>query len=162
MTGWRIGFAAGPRDIISAMEAVQSHSTSNPCSVAQAAAVAALTGDQTLVTNMASGFAQRHTRLVAAINAISGLHCRPAGGAFYLMIDVRGALAHLAQQSREAGNAMPLVADDEGLAHWLLQTHHLALAAGTWFGMPGFLRCSFAASDAVLDTAVARLHRAFA
>ena len=151
MTGWRIGFAAGPRDLIDAMEAVQSHSTSNPCSVAQAAAVEALSGDQSSVHRMAEVFRGRHARLVHAIQAVPGVSCRPAGGAFYLMLDARGMIE--AHRRRYADPRF----DDVELTNWLLEHHDLALAAGTWFGAPGHLRCSFAASDAALEEAVRRL-----
>lgn len=157
MTGWRIGFAAGPRDIIGAMEAVQSHSTSNPCSIAQAAAVAALGGDQSSVHRMSAVFRARHDRLLERINAIPGLSCSPAGGAFYLMVDVRGLLDALNGRV-DVARAAPL--DDVDLARWLLERHDLALAAGTWFGAPGYLRCSFAAADEVLEEATRRLQLA--
>lgn len=152
MTGWRIGFAAGPQDLVHAMEAVQSHSTSNPCAVAQAAAAEALSGDQSSVHEMGQVFRGRHERLQRAISAVPGLRCQPAGGAFYLMIDARGWLADGGDKDRPA--------DDVALTHWLLDRHDLALAAGSWFGLPGYLRCSFAASDKVLEEAVQRLHRA--
>ncbi len=154
MTGWRIGFAAGPRDLIDAMEAVQSHSTSNPCSVAQAAAGEALSGDQSSVRRMAEVFRGRHARLVNALQGVPGLGCRPAGGAFYLMLDARGLI-----EAHRRGRDDPSFGD-VALTDWLLERHDLALAAGSWFGAPGFLRCSFAASDAALDEAVRRLMKA--
>jgi aspartate aminotransferase len=156
MTGWRIGFAAGPQDLIGAMEAVQSHSTSNPCAVAQAAAAEALAGDQSSVHEMTRVFRSRHERLHRAVNAVPGLRCRPSGGAFYLMIDASAWMAG----REDKGDQRP--ADDVALTHWLLDRHDLALAAGSWFGAPGYLRCSFAASDTVLDQAVQRLHQAAA
>jgi len=156
MTGWRIGFAAGPRDMIDAMEAVQSHSTSNPCAVAQAAAAEALAGEQTSVTEMRGVFARRHAWLVDAINQVPGLSCQAAGGAFYLLIDASDWIGSLSRRLDRSDF------DDVALTQWLLDEHHLALAAGTWFGLPGYLRCSFAAGDAALLEAVKRLNRAAA
>jgi aspartate aminotransferase len=154
MTGWRIGFAAGPQDVVSAMEAVQSHSTSNACSVAQAAAVAALMGDQSCVRQMRQVFQQRHDRLVQRLNALTGVRCERAGGAFYLFPNVHELITGL--------HARDVIAEknDVALCNWLLTTHHLALAAGSWFGAPGHLRCSFAASDEMLSDAINRLRSA--
>jgi aspartate aminotransferase len=154
MTGWRIGYAAGPSDLIAAMEAVQSHSTSNACSVSQAAAVQALTGDQSCVAQMRAVFEKRHTYLVEQLNTIPGIRCSPAGGAFYLLIDV----SDLAKQLTDA-QVLP-ECSDVALCNWLLSTHHLGLAAGSWFGIPNHLRISFAASDEMLDVAVKRLRTA--
>lgn len=154
MTGWRIGYAAGPADVIAAMEAVQSHSTSNASSVSQAAAVAALSGDQSCVRLMQAMFKKRHGYLLAKLIQIPGIQCAPAGGAFYLFPCVQ----RLVQSLHARG--LLAEASDIALCDWLLQTHHLGMAAGTWFGMPGHLRCSFAASDAALEEAICRLLQA--
>jgi aspartate aminotransferase len=151
MTGWRLGYAAGPSDLITAMEAVQSHSTSNPSSIAQAAAIAALDGSMDSVLEMCAAFAQRHAHLVTALNAIAGIRCRAAGGAFYLMPEMNQLIGaahrnkHIAQPS------------DAEFCFWLLERHHLAVAAGSWFGLPNHVRISFAQSQDHLQEAVQRL-----
>ncbi len=92
MTGWRIGYAGGPKDIIAAMRKVQSQSTSNPCSISQAASVEALNGDQGCIQTMLVEFKKRHDFVVERINQIPGFKCIPAAGAFYAFMDVRDAM----------------------------------------------------------------------
>jgi aspartate aminotransferase len=147
MTGWRIGYAAGPEAVISAMKTVQSQSTSNPCSVSQAAAQAALEGDQGPVSEMCSAYRQRHDYIVAALNDIPGAACRPGEGTFYAFPRVNGVLERLG------------LADDAALAELLLNDADVACVPGTAFGAPGYLRISFATSPEQLREAVRRIGR---
>ena len=93
MTGWRIGYAAGPRELIKAMGTIQSQSTSNPCSISQAAAVAALDGEQACVAEMTRAYRERHDFVVEALNDISGFRCRAGEGTFYAFPEVSAAIA---------------------------------------------------------------------
>jgi len=145
MTGWRIGYAAGPKDVIKAMKNVQSQSTSNPNSIAQAASVAALEGDQGCVAAMTAVFKRRHDLVHAALSAMPGVTAVAADGAFYSFPDVREAQARLG------------LADDVALAEHLLLNHGLAVVPGSAFGAPGHLRLSYATSDANLQKAIERL-----
>jgi aspartate aminotransferase len=145
MTGWRIGYAAGPRRLIRAMNTIQGQSTSNPCSISQYAALAALTGDQACVAEMSAAFRQRHDWLVAALNALPGFRCMPADGAFYSFPDVSEAIAALG------------LADDAEFAGHLLDKAGVAVVPGTAFGAPGHVRMSFACSVDTLRDAVARI-----
>jgi aspartate aminotransferase len=145
MTGWRIGYAAGPRKLIRAMNKVQGQSTSNPCSISQYAALAALTGDQACVAEMSAAFHQRHDWLVEALNALPGFRCIPADGAFYAFPDVSGAIATLG------------LADDAQFAGHLLDQAGVAVVPGTAFGAPGHIRMSYACSLDTLREAVTRI-----
>ncbi len=149
MTGWRIGYAAGPSDLIEAMTNIQSQSTSNPCSVSQAAAEAALTGDQQTVDEMVHAFKLRHDYIVKALNQIKGISCLPADGAFYLFPNCQAII-----------DKMPDIRDDVALAEYLIQTARVALVPGSAFGSPGYLRLSFASSMPLLETSIARLNQA--
>ena len=146
MTGWRIGYAAGPRKLIGAMKKLQGQSTSNPCSISQYAALAALTGDQSCVAEMAAAFRQRHDWLVDALNALPGFQCLPGDGAFYAFPDVSGAIA-----------ALDSVDDDTGFAEYLLDQAGVAVVPGTAFGAPGHVRLSYACSLDTLEEAVRRI-----
>ncbi len=145
MTGWRIGYAAGPKELIAAMKNIQSQSTSNPASISQAAAVAALEGDQSCIRPMVEAFKQRHDFMVEALNQIPGIACLPAEGAFYLFPKVTGLIARLGCK------------DDLELAEYLLERAEIALVPGSAFGAPGHLRLSIATSLENLQTAIARL-----
>jgi len=145
MTGWRIGYAAGPKALIKAMKNVQSQSTSNPTSIAQAAAVAALDGDQSCVAEMTRTFQRRHARVLEGLRSIPGVRAVAADGAFYSFPDCREAMARLG------------MADDVKLAEHLLGKHGLAVVPGSAFGAPGHLRLSYATSDANLAKALERL-----
>ena len=145
MTGWRIGYAAGPVELIRAMQTVQSQSTSNACSVSQAAAEAALLGDQSVVAGMTAEYKRRHDWIVAALNELPGVECRPGEGAFYVFPRVRGALHRL---------GLP---DSVALAEHLLAKARVASVPGTAFGAPEYLRISFACSMENLEEAVGRI-----
>src|SRR5690606_13902301 len=149
MTGWRIGYAAGPVDIIKAMKKVQSQSTSNPASISQAAAAAALEGDQDCVRVMREAFQKRHDFVVSALNRIKGLDVVPSDGTFYSFPNCEAALRNL---------NLP---DDVALAEHLLMEGGVAVVPGTAFGAPGHFRVSFATSDANLAKAVERFERVF-
>ncbi len=149
MTGWRIGYAAGPSAVITAMRKVQSQSTSNPCSISQAAATAAYDGSQDCLDEMKAAFKERHDYLVDALNALPGFSCQPGQGAFYAFPDVSAAVA-----------AIDGVNDDVELATWLLEEAGVAVVPGTPFGAPGFVRLSFATSIDVLKQAIEKMENA--
>ncbi|MCG8670913.1 MAG: pyridoxal phosphate-dependent aminotransferase [Pseudomonadales bacterium] len=148
MTGWRIGYAAGPAKLIGAMKKIQSQSTSNPCSIAQAAAQAALDGSQDCVTEMVKAFKERHDYVVAELNKIEGVSCLPGDGTFYAFPDLSEAIA-----KRDD------VSDDVELAEKLLGEAGVAIVPGSAFGTPNHARLSFATSMEVLQDALGRLKK---
>ncbi len=145
MTGWRIGYAGGPKDIIAAMRKVQSQSTSNPCSISQAASVEALNGDQGCIQTMLVEFKKRHDFVVERINQIPGFKCIPAAGAFYAFMDVRDAMK---QKGFET---------DADFATAILEEVDVAAVPGSGFGAEGYLRISFATSMDNLVNALDRI-----
>jgi aspartate aminotransferase len=145
MTGWRIGYCAGPLAIINAMKTVQSQSTSNPCSISQAATVVALNGDQGFIAEMVEAFKARSAYITQTLNAIAGIQALPPSGAFYNFFDVRGAIAATG------------CANDTELASRILEESNLALVPGSAFGAEGYMRLSFATSMTELEGAMARL-----
>ena len=149
MTGWRIGYAAGPEDVIAAMRKVQSQSTSCAGSVSQAAAAAALSGPQDCVEEMRLSFQQRYEYIRAALNGIPGVDCPSCDGAFYAFPSFQGVI-----------DKMEGVRDDVEFASWLLDTAGVSAVPGSAFGAPGHLRISYAASKDYLEDAVARIRRA--
>ncbi len=148
MTGWRIGYCGGPKEIVTAMGTIQGQSTSNACSISQKAAVAALNGDQACVATMNRAFKERHDYIVAALNTLPGVSCRSASGAFYAFADVSQAIAKLG------------LADDNAFATHLINTVGVAVVPGSGFGAPGHVRLSFACSRQTLEQAVERMRRA--
>jgi aspartate aminotransferase len=148
MTGWRIGYAAGPQKIINGMKNIQSQSTSNPCSISQAAAVEALNGPQECVTEMVVAFKQRHDYLVEALNTIPGIECIKADGTFYAFPNFQAAI-----------DANPNTKDDIEMAEYILNEVGVALVPGSAFGAPGCMRLSFATSMEILVEAIARLKK---
>jgi len=156
MTGWRIGYAAGPENIITAMENVQSQSTSNPTSISQVAAEAALNGDQGCITPMVKAFRERHEYVVSELNKIPGLKCLRAGGAFYAFPDARQAIAtlHAKGTLKEA--------NDLAFSEYLLVQGGVAVVPGSAFGSEGYIRLSFATSMENLQKALARIAQALA
>ncbi|KXJ43315.1 MAG: aspartate aminotransferase [Alcanivorax sp. Nap_24] len=149
MTGWRIGYAGGPQKLIAAMKKVQSQSTSNPASISQAAAEAALSGDQQCVKDMVKAFKERHDYVVDALNKLPGVTCAPGDGTFYAFPDVSGAIAD-----------MDGVESCTDLAAQLLETAEVALVPGSAFGAPGCLRLSFAVGMDTLVEAISRIEKA--
>jgi len=147
MTGWRIGYAGGPKSIIGAMKKIQSQSTSNPSSISQAASVAALTGDQSCVRDMTRAFRERHDYVVAALNKIPGFRCLHSAGTFY-------AFPHVGDALRTKG-----LKDDLALSELLLNEGDVAVVPGSAFGAPGYLRLSFACSLEALQEAIRRISR---
>ena len=156
MTGWRIGYAAGPEAIVRAMCNVQSQSTSNPTSISQVAAEAALNGDQNCITPMLDAFKQRHRFLVDGLNQIQGFTCVDSGGAFYAFPDVRQAIMKLL--SRDIIDAPTDIAFSE----YLLNQADIAVVTGSAFGAEGYIRLSFATSQANLEKALSRMRAALA
>ncbi len=150
MTGWRIGYAAGPKAIIGAMDNIQSQSTSNPTSISQVAAEAALNGDQACIEPMLAAFKERHRFVVDGLNAIPGLNCVDSGGAFYAFPDASAAIAHL----YAAGKITE--ANDLALTAYLLE-HGVAVVPGSAFGAEGCIRLSFATSKENLAKALDRI-----
>jgi aspartate aminotransferase len=148
MTGWRIGYAGGPARLIKAMKKVQSQSTSNPTSISQVAAQAALDGDQSCIAPMLKAFRERHDFVVGALNAIPGVECLPADGTFYCF-----------PQFQSVIDRLDTVSDDLGLAEYLIEEAGVALVPGSAFGAPGYMRLSFATGLDVLKDALGRLTR---
>jgi aspartate aminotransferase len=151
MTGWRIGYAAGPENIITAMENVQSQSTSNPTSISQVAAEAALNGDQGCITPMVQAFRERHEFVVHGLNEIPGIKCIKAGGAFYAFPDARDAIATL------HGKGAIKEATDIAFSEYLLEHAGVAVVPGSAFGSEGYMRLSFATSMENLRKALERI-----
>ncbi len=149
MTGWRIGFAAANQSIITAMRKIQSQSTSNPCSISQAAAVAAFNGPQDCLQTMTRAFKERHDFVVQALNDMDGISCLTGDGAFYAFADVTAII----ESHSDCNN-------DVELATWLLETAGVAVVPGTPFGAPGYVRISFATGMDVLESAMARIKQA--
>ncbi len=146
MTGWRIGYAGGPTDLIRAMKKIQSQSTSNPSSISQVAAQAALEGEQSCIDTMVKAFKERHDFVVEALNGIDGVECLPTDGTFYCFPLVQGAMKRLTN-----------VDDDVVLAEYLITEAGVALVPGSAFGAPGHLRFSIATSMENLQEATARI-----
>lgn len=155
MTGWRIGFAGGAAWLIKAMAKLQSQSTSNPCSIAQAAAVAALTGDQSFLADRNAAFAIRRNLVVSALNAIPGMTCPTPEGAFY----VYPSFAPLIGRTTPRGVT---ITDDEAFVTYLLDDARVAAVQGAAFGLSPAMRISYATSDALLTEACARIAEACA
>jgi len=147
MTGWRIGFAAGPQAIIEAMTTLQSQSTSNACAIAQMASKAAFLGDQTCIEPMREAFQARHDYLVATLNRMPGIECPKGDGTFYAFPNVEGLIKHLGLK------------DDWALSDYLLSEVHIAVVPGSAFGSPGHIRLSFATSMENVQEALRRLQK---
>ena len=152
MTGWRIGYAAGPRPLIAAMTAIQSQSTSNACSISQWAAVAALTGPQDYIAEAATAFQRRRDMVVARLNEIEGIVCPVPEGAFYVYPSIAGLIGRRTPEGEVIG-------DDETFARALLAAEGVAVVFGAAFGGSPNFRISYAASDAVLAEACTRIGR---
>jgi aspartate aminotransferase len=150
MTGWRIGYCTGPKDLIGAMTKLQSQSTTNPSSIAQWAAVEALDGPQEFLAGWRAKFQERRDLVVRGLNANTGLDCLTPEGAFYVFPSVRNLLG----KTSKAGTKL---ATDEDFVMALLEETGVALVHGTAFGSPGQMRLSYAASNRELEDAVARI-----
>tara|TARA_B110000459_G_scaffold183714_1_gene212890 strand:+ start:55 stop:1230 length:1176 start_codon:yes stop_codon:yes gene_type:complete len=145
MTGWRIGYAAGPELVIKAMKKIQGQSTSNPSSISQAAALEAINGDQSFITMMVEAFERRHNFLVESLNAIDGIECPRSGGAFYSFPKVQGLIERIGLQ------------DDVEFSTYCLEKLSLAVVPGSAFGAPGYVRLSFATSMDNIKLSVEKL-----
>lgn len=150
MTGWRIGYAGGPEALIKAMAKVQSQSTSNPCSISQYAAVAALNGPQDYITESRVAFERRRDLVVAALNTCPGISCPVPEGAFYVYPSIAGLIG----KTSAAGT---VITDDEAFATALLEETGVAVVFGAAFGLSPAFRISYATSDAALVDACARI-----
>ncbi len=146
MTGWRIGYAAGPADVIKAMTKIQSQSTSNPSSISQAAAEAALTGNQQCVADMCNAFEERHDYIVNTLNKIEGINCLSCDGTFYCFPNVQDMIEQTSN-----------VSNDIEFSEYLISEIGIAAVPGTAFGSPGHIRFSFATSMDVLQEAMSRI-----
>jgi aspartate aminotransferase len=147
MTGWRIGYAGGPAWLIGAMKKIQSQSTSNPASISQAAALAALDGDQACIQTMVAAFRERHVYVVDRLNGMKGIECLSSQGAFYSFPNCEKAIAALG------------LADDMAFAEHLITEAGVALIPGSAFGAPGYVRLSFATSMENLTKALDRIEQ---
>jgi len=155
MTGWRIGFCAGPRHLIKAMAKIQGQSTSNPSSIAQKAALAALAGPTDELETMVRTYETRRAWLVERLNAIPGISCLMPDGAFYVFPSIGPWIGKTTPDGLR-------LEDDVVVCSWLLETAGVALVPGTAFGTPGFMRISYAVSQETLEDAVERIAEAAA
>ena len=153
MTGWRIGFAGGPTQIIKAMAKIQSQSTSNPASISQAAAVAALNGDQSFLEPRNAAFKERRDMVVSMLNNIEGITCRNPEGAFYVYPSCAGLIGKTTPEGKAIKN-------DEDFAAYLLEAVGVAVVFGEAFGLGPHFRISYATSDASLREACERIQQA--
>jgi aspartate aminotransferase len=148
MTGWRIGYCGGPKEIVGAMSTIQGQSTSNASSISQRASTVALNGDQACVAEMNKAFKERHDFVVAGLNAIPGVSCLPGAGTFYAFAHVEGAMRALG------------IKDDNEFAEYLLVQAGVAVVPGSGFGAPNHMRLSFACSMETLEDALRRIAKA--
>jgi aspartate aminotransferase len=155
MTGWRIGFAGGPAPLIKAMAKLQSQSTSNPCSIAQAAATAALNGPQDFLVERNAAFEKRRDLVVSMLNQVDGIHCPRPDGAFYVYPDVSGLIGKTTPAGRKIGS-------DEDLIDYFLDDARVAAVHGAAFGLSPAFRVSYATSEALLTEACERIQTACA
>ena len=151
MTGWRIGYVGGPVSLINAMKKIQSQSTSNPTSIAQVAAQAALEGDQSYIKTSNKIFKERHDYVYNQLNKIEGIECHKSEGTFYIFPNFQGVI-----------DRMENISNDIELAEYLLDKAEIAMVPGSAFGAPGYMRISFATSMENLEKAMARLEKALA
>ena len=149
MTGWRIGYAAGPADLIGAMRKIQSQSTSNPTSISQVAAVEAISGDQSCIDTMLVEFKKRHDYVVAELNTIEGVECIKSDGTFYVFPNVEKLFTKLDG-----------IDNDLDFAEYLIEKAGVALVPGSAFGCPGHIRISIATSMENLENALDRIKKA--
>ncbi|MBY8828477.1 pyridoxal phosphate-dependent aminotransferase [Hephaestia mangrovi] len=155
MTGWRIGFAGGAAALIKAIAKLQSQSTSNPCSIAQAAATAALNGDQSFLKERAAAFQSRRDLVVSMLNQITGVHCPTPEGAFYVYPDLSGLIGKMTPGGET-------IDGDSALVAYLLEDAKVAAVPGVAFGLSPAMRISYATSEALLTEACERIQRACA
>ncbi|MDF2232617.1 pyridoxal phosphate-dependent aminotransferase [Albimonas sp. CAU 1670] len=152
MTGWRIGYAGGPEPLIKAMAKIQSQSTSNPCSISQHAALAALTGPQDYIDESRVAFQRRRDLVVSALNQCEGIECPEPEGAFYVYPSVAGCMGKTAPSGK-------VLETDEDFVTELLETEGVAVVQGSAFGSGPCFRASYATSDEALKEACDRIRR---
>ena len=150
MTGWRIGYAGGPKDLIKAMAKIQSQSTTNPSSISQAAAVEALSGDQSFIKDRSDAFKERRDFVVSKLNKINGIECLNPEGAFYVFPSCKGCISKAHAELGEIKN-------DTDFVSKLLESTGVAVVQGSAFGLEGFFRISYATSMTNLEKAVERI-----
>jgi aspartate aminotransferase len=150
MTGWRIGYAGGPKSLITAIADIQSHSTSNACSISQAASLAALTGDQSFLQDWKKSFSGRRDLVVDALNNIKGISCLKPEGAFYVFPNMQKLVGKKTPQGKIINNSSEF-------CEYLLEEGLVAAVAGSAFGLEGYFRISYATSEAVLQKAMQRI-----
>ena len=150
MTGWRIGYAGGPKDLIKAMAKIQSQSTTNPSSISQAAAVEALSGDQSFIKDRSDAFKERRDFVVSKLNKINGIECLNPQGAFYVFPSCKGCIGKTHSELGEIKN-------DTDFVSKLLEITGVAVVQGSAFGLEGFFRISYATSMTNLEKAVERI-----
>jgi aspartate aminotransferase len=150
MTGWRIGYAAGPQELIGAMRKVQSQSTSNPCTISQWAAVEALNGPHDFIAENNAAFVRRRNLVVEMLNAAEGISCPTPEGAFYVYPSIAGLIGKTSPAGVE-------IVDDEAFATALLEETGVAVVFGAAFGLSPNFRVSYATSDAALKEACTRI-----
>ncbi len=153
MTGWRIGYGAGPQNLIKAMTMLQSQSTSNACSISQAAAIQAIEGDQSFINEWRASFERRRDLVVKGFSEIPGLTCMSPGGAFYLYINCEGLIG------KKTPNEMVLMTDDQ-ISEYLLEYAEVAVVSGSGFGLSPYFRISYATADEILQEACRRIDEA--
>ncbi|MBA2659121.1 MAG: pyridoxal phosphate-dependent aminotransferase [Nitrosospira sp.] len=154
MTGWRIGYCGGPSHIITAMENIQSQSTSNPTSISQVAAESALNGDQSCIVPMVTAFKERNLFITDALNALPGVRCLLSGGAFYAFADTHEAITKLYAKGVLKDSS------DVALSEYLLEHGGVAVVPGSAFGSEGYIRLSFATTMTNLENALWRIAKA--
>ena len=153
MTGWRIGYAGGPKALIKAMAVIQSQATSCPSSVSQAASIEALNGPQDFLGERQKSFQARRDLVVSALNAIDGIDCRVPEGAFYTFAGCAGLIGKMTQKGKR-------IATDSDFTEYLLEEAHVAVVPGSAFGLSPYFRISYATSEAELKEGMARIEQA--
>jgi aspartate aminotransferase len=153
MTGWRIGYGAGPVDLIKAMNVVQGQSCTHACSISQAASIAALNGPSDFMADRATSFAARRDIVVSALNAIDGISCLNPEGAFYVYPNCAGLIGRKTPEGR-------ILTDDQAVCDWFLDVHHVSAVPGVAFGLSPHIRISTAASEDGLREACRRISAA--
>ncbi|MNJ57432.1 Aspartate aminotransferase [compost metagenome] len=151
MTGWRIGFATGPRWLLEAMEKLQGQQMSGACSISQHAAIAALDGPKDFIALSQAVFQRRRDFMVDLLNQAPGISCESPGGAFYAFADCTGLIGKRSPGGRD-------LVDDEAVALALLEEANVAVVHGSAFGLPGYLRIAYALDDASLHAACQAIH----
>lgn len=153
MTGWRIGYAGGPEALIKKMGEIQGHSTSNPSSISQAAAVAALTGPQDFMAKQLEAFNKRRDKVVAMLNEVTGITCTKPEGAFYVYPSCAGVIGKKTPEGK-------IIKTDDDFTIYLLESEGVAAVAGSGFGLSPYIRISYATSMEMLEDACTRIKRA--